>query len=153
MSDYRFVITGGDNGYCGSCGGLGDRMLLKVDDRKKEYKAYYFFRGCLGKWCWREQEFMDGLTLVRGKKWQGDFTKMWGGNIYKMWEIKNGEVIKEYPVTVKGKKYGKDGEFGDRLDGYKFAGYIEHHEVIKDAIERTRRANKNIYKNIGKKGD
>ena len=145
----RYIITGGDNGYCGRCGGLGDRALLQVDDKKHTYKAYYFFEGCLGKWCWLEQKFDDGLTLVRGKKWQGDFTKMWGGNIYKMWRIKDGQVVEEYPVVVKNNKYGKDGEFGDKLDHYKFEGYIEPEEKIKEAQEKARQAMKDIYKRIG----
>lgn len=145
----RYIITGGDNGYCGRCGGLCDRALLQVDDERQTYKAYYFFEGCLGKWCWLEQKFDDGLTLVRGKKWQGDFTKMWGGNIYKMWRIKDGQVLEEYPVIVKNNKYGKDGEFGDKLDHYKFEGYIEPEEKIKEAQEKARQAMKDIYKRIG----
>ena len=32
MDKIRYIITGGDNGYCGKCGGLGDRMLLKVKE-------------------------------------------------------------------------------------------------------------------------
>lgn len=50
MSKYRYVITGGDNGYCARCGGLGDRMLLRIDDKAKTYKAYYFAPSCLGKY-------------------------------------------------------------------------------------------------------
>lgn len=144
----RYIITGGDNGYCSRCGGLGDRALLQVDDEKQTYKAYYFFKGCLGKWCWLEQKFDDGLTLVRGKKWQGDFTKMWGGNIYKMWRIEDGKVVEEYPVIVKNNKYGKDGEFGDKLDHYKFEGYIEPEEKIKEAQEKARRAMHKLYNTI-----
>lgn len=153
MDKIRYIITGGDNGYCGKCGGLGDRMLLKVNDTKKTYQAYYFFEGCLGGWCWVEQHFDDGMTLVRGKKWQGDFTKMWRGNIYKMWRIENGEVMEEYPVVVKGNKYGKDGEFGDRLDNYKFVGYIEPKEMIEKAQERARELTKNLYARIGEQHD
>ena len=145
MARYRYVITGGDNGYCCRCGGLCDRALLKINDEDKTYQAYYFFDGCLGKWCWLEQKFSDGMTLVRGKKWQGDFAKMWGGNIYKMWRIENGEVLEEYPVVVKNNKYGKDGEFGDRLDHYKFVGYIESEEQIKEARERAKEAMKKLY--------
>lgn len=146
---YRYIITGGDNGYCGKCGGLGDRILLRVDDTNKTYKAYYFAPSCLGKWCWLEQKLADGMTLVRGNKWQGEFTKMWGGNTYKMWRIKDGQVVEEYPVIVKNNKYGKDGEFGDKLDHYKFEGYIEPEEKIKEAQEKARQAMKDIYKRIG----
>ena len=92
MAKYRYVITGGDNGYCAKCGGLGDRSLLRIDDEHKTYKQYYFFEGCLGKFCWLEQKFADGMTLVRGKKWQGDFAKMWGGNIYKMCVLRTAKL-------------------------------------------------------------
>jgi hypothetical protein len=91
------------------------------------------------------------MTLVRGKKWQGEFTKMWAGNIYKMWRIENGEVVEEYSVAVKGNKYGKDGEFGDKLDTYKYEGFIEPEEMIKEAQERARQAMKNMYKRIGER--
>ena len=151
MGKYRYVITGGDNGYCAKCGGLGDRSLLRIDDKNKTYKQYYFFEGCLGKWCWLEQKFSDGMTLVRGKKWQGEFTKMWAGNIYKMWRIENGKVVEEYSVAVKGNKYGKDGEFGDKLDTYKYEGFIEPEEMIKEAQERARQAMKDMYKRIGER--
>jgi len=150
MDKIRYIITGGDNGYCAKCGGLDDRMLLKVNDTKKTYQAYCFFEGCLGGWCWLEQHFYDGMTLVRGKKWQGEFTKMWCGNIYKMWRIENEKVVEEYPVVVKGNKYGKDGEFGDKLDTYKFIGYIEPKEKIEEEQQRVRELTKNLYARIAK---
>lgn len=145
MSKYRFVITGGDNGYCVKCGGLCDRALLKIDDEAKTYKIYYFFNGCLGKWCWHEQRFCDGWMLVRGRKWQGEFTKMWTGNMFRMWRMDGDNVVEEVPVTVKGNKYGKDGEFGDKLDHYKFDGYIEPQEMIDEHQVKIRELNKNLY--------
>ena len=145
MSKYRFVITGGDNGYCVKCGGLCDRALLRVDDEAKTYKQYYFFHGCLGKWCWLEQKFCDGWMLVRGKNWQGEFTKMWAGNMFRMWHMDGNNVVEEVPVTVKGNKYGKDGEFGDKLDHYKYEGFIEPQEMIDEAREKTKQAIANYY--------
>lgn len=55
------------------------------------------------------------------------------------------------PVTVKGNKYGKDGEFGDRLDHYKFEGYIEPEKEIKEAQETARELMKDMYKRIAQR--
>lgn len=153
MCKYRFVITGGDNGYCAKCGGLADRALLRIDDEAKTYKIYYFFNGCLGKWCWHEQRFCDGWMLVRGRKWQGEFTKMWAGNMFRMWRMDGDNVVEEVPVTVKGNKYGKDGEFGDKLDHYKFDGYIEPQEMIDEHWAKIRELNKNLYARMAERSE
>ena len=62
-----------------------------------------------------------------------------------------GEVVEEYSVAVKGNKYGKDGEFGDKLDTYKYEGFVEPEEMVKEARERARQAMKDMYKRIGEK--
>jgi hypothetical protein len=69
-----------------------------------------------------------------------------------MWRIKDGEVIEECPVTVKGGKYGKDGEFGDRLDHYKYEGFVEPQEMVDEARERAREATRDLYRKIAEKG-
>jgi hypothetical protein len=154
MSKYRYVITGGDNGYCAKCGGLCDRSLLRIDDKNKTYKQYYFFEGCLGKYCWRQQELYGGAMLVRGMLIDGHKISwnMSNNSKNKVWLVQtNGTELEYIPVVVKGNKYGKDGEFGDKLDTYKYEGFVEPEERIKEAQERARQAMKDMYKRIGER--
>lgn len=119
----RYCITGGDNGYCARCGGLCDRYLLEIDDKKKTYRGIEGADICLGKWCWQTLCLGD-WQLVRGENNYGDFYKMYGGKVYRLQRVgADGTILETRKVSVKNNKYGKDGEFGDRLDHYKFEGW------------------------------
>lgn len=145
MSKIRYIMTGGDNGYCAKCGGLGDRVLLRVDDEHKSYKMFYRAPSCLGKNCWREEELYGGRVIARGILKDGKLVYCWiepqKNKIYIVQT--NGTELEYIPVTVKNNKYGKDGEFGDKLDHYTYEGYIEPRELIdqwkqeeKEALDR-----------------
>lgn len=138
MSKYRYVFTGGDNVYCGRCGGLGDRVLLRIDDENKTYKAYYNAPSCLGKYCWYRQDLYGGVTIVRGILIDGelyrDVLKPRNNKIYILEDGGNKQTYTK--VTVKNNKYGKDGEFKDKLDTYKFEGFIESKEYIEQLKEK-----------------
>lgn len=151
MAKYRYVITGGDNGYCCRCGGLCDRALLRIDDEAKTYKQYYFFEGCLGKHCWRTQELYGGAVLTRGVLVDGhkivyNFLQPSKNKIYIVQT--NGTELEYIPVVVKGNKYGKDGELDDKLDTYTYEGCVEPQERIKEAQERAREAMRNMYSKL-----
>lgn len=154
MNRYRYIYTGGDNGYCARCGGLGDRVLLRVDDKAKTYQAYYFAPSCLGKHCWRTQELYGGAVITRGvlvdnNKIVYNWLQPSKNKIYIVQT--NGVELEYIKVQVKNNKYGKDGEFRDKLDSYKFMGYIEPRERIEEAQEKARQAMKNMYKNIAER--
>ena len=65
--------------------------------------------------------------------------------------IENGEVIEEYNVVVKGNRYGKDGEFGDKLDSYKYEGFVEPQEMIDEARAKAKQALENYYKKLAER--
>ena len=131
----RYVITGGDNGYCCKCGGLCDRALLEIDDEHKTYRGINGCDICLGKWCWRILPVGNGWFLKKYAKFKGEEVESWGGNIIKLVYIDdNGDELASEKVVVKNNKWGKDGEFKtwrngkivwDKIQQYKFLGWGE----------------------------
>lgn len=117
----RYILTGGDNGYCAKCGGLCDRALLEVNDQEKTYRYIDGYGVCLGKHCWHgffEQHYVygNGYQLSRTINGQGT-----GYGNYKV-ILPDGT---EHPLTIKHNKYGKDGEFPDKLSTYKYIGIVK----------------------------
>lgn len=132
----RYVITGGDNGYCARCGGLCDRVILEIDDDNKTIKGINNNDGlCLGKWCWRVMPIGDGWFLKRYEKTSSGEFESWGGNKYYLVYVDDqGNETEKRKVTVKNNKWGKDGEFKewrngkivwDKIQNYKFIGWGE----------------------------
>lgn len=148
----RYILTGGDNGYCARCGGLGDRSLIVVDDARKAYRYFYRAPSCLGQHCWRKQELCGGRVIARGvlvndergERLVYNFLEPKKNKIYIV--SVDGERMHFEPVVVKHNKYGKDGEFGDKLDGYTCEGYVEPDELIKQWQAETREAQREFYK-------
>lgn len=132
MGKYRYIITGGDNGYCAKCGGLCDRALLRIDDDCKVYKQYYRAPSCLGKHCWKRQELYGGVVIARGVVENGKLLyNLLQPEKNKIYIIENnGDETVFVKVTVKNNKYGKDGEFGDKLDTYTYEGTVEPKDII-----------------------
>lgn len=135
----RYVMTGGDNGYCCQCGGLCDRVILAIDDEKKTYSGIDGGNGfCLGKYCWRATPCGDFL-LKRYKKVKvyggvaTDEIECYGGDrLYLVKLDADGNEIEKHKVVVKGQKWGKDGEYKtwrggkivwDKVQNYKFLGW------------------------------
>lgn len=153
----RYILTGGDNGYCARCGGLGDRALLVVDDKKREYRAFYRAPSCLGRHCWRERELYGGRVIARGvlvndergERLVYNFLNPQKNKIYIV--SVDGERMCFDPVVVKHNKYGKDGEFGDKLDHYKYMGTVEPEELIKQWQEEAREMQRGLYKRIAER--
>lgn len=156
-NNIRYIITGGDNGYCARCGGLGDRVLLRVDDEDRSYKMFYRAPSCLGKHCWREQELYGGRAIVRGKlvkDEQGErIVYQWlDPSKNKIYIVQtNGTELEYIPVVVKNNKYGKDGEFGDKLDAYTYKGYVEPDDVVERWRQEDREALERYYNNMKNK--
>lgn len=118
MKKIRYVLSGGDNSQCLTCGGIGDRFLLRVDDNNKTYKVVAWDL-CIGKYCWRRIELDGGGVLARGELVDGKLLEY--KSKHKLWVIQtNGDELEYYRVTIKNNKYGKDGEFRDKLDTYKW---------------------------------
>lgn len=125
----RFVITGGDNCYCGRCGGACDRVLLEIDDEKKTYKGVAEL--CLGKWCWRELPIGNGWVLKRFEKCgEGEF-ESWGGNLHRLVHIdKDGRETDRRKVVVKNNKWGKDCEFKTYRNGKMVWDKIQNYKCL-----------------------
>lgn len=130
----RYVLTGGDNGYCCQCGGLCDRCVLEIDDDKKTFRGVGTTDGvCLGKWCWRSIPFGGGWFLKRYEKMEcGEFESYGGNRYYLVYIDEQGNEKERRKVVVKGQKWGKDGEFKtwrggkmvwDKIQNYKFEGW------------------------------
>lgn len=129
----RYIITGGDNGYCCRCGGLCDRVILEIDDKKKTYKVLDEGNGvCLGKWCWHSLPIGNGWFLKRYEKCCGKEFETYGGKLYRLVYIdENGNETERRKVAIKNQKWGKDGEFSewkngkivwDKIQNYKYDG-------------------------------
>ena len=149
MSKFRYVFTGGDNGFCARCGGYGDRALLVIDDENKTYRAFYRAPSCLGEHCWRKEELYGGRVIARGvlsadgNKLTYDFLSPKKNKIYIV--SVDGEKMHFDKVTVKHNKYGKDGEFGDKLDNYTYEGTVEPKELVEQWREESLQAMKRYY--------
>lgn len=110
----RFVFTGGDNCYCGECGGVCDRRLMLIDKENKVLHYLPFSETCLGKWCW----YLHGNRIRLQGDWadwyveRRDDTKIVRGKLRTVskYVITNGDI--EYPVSITTNKWGKDGEYG-----------------------------------------
>lgn len=133
MCNKRYIMTGGDNGYCCECGGLCDRVILEVDDKAKAYKVLDCGEGfCLGKYCWIEKKLNNGMHIVHGYAMENEKGKRFLPVLGRRGKRKSLRLMTEeeymawredpadtgIKVTIKGNKYGKDGEFGDKLDTY-----------------------------------
>ena len=132
----RYIITGGDNGYCCRCGGLCDRVILEVDDDKKTYKVVDEGEGvCLGRWCWHARPCGGGWFLKRYSTFNGAEFECYGGQKYYLVHVdENGNETEKRKVIVKNQKWGKDGEFKlwrngkivwDKIQSYKYEGIGE----------------------------
>ena len=98
----KIIITGGDNGYCGRCGGLCDRLVMECDTDKKTLRYIDGAGLCLGKFCWHEHICSDGTKLVRDDVWRAR-----GGVRVRVRAYRDGVEI---PCVVKNRKWGKDGD-------------------------------------------
>lgn len=101
----KIYITGGDNCYCGECGGLCDRHIMLVDTVEKtiEYLPMVFGETCLGQFC--------TSRILLADEWADWVIERitFGG---KKWIAKNTQTGETMPVIVKNSKWGKDGEYG-----------------------------------------
>ena len=112
----KIYIAGGDNCCCAICGGLCDRFVVAVDTTKKTLSLACEHEFCLGGTCWMDRSMCgeyEGWTLKR----ESNFGK--AGWWYKYY-AENEETGEKIPVTVKDKKWGKDGEYGSF--GFSYGG-------------------------------
>lgn len=119
--DYKIYITGGDNCYCGACGGVCDRLVMLVDKGTKTLRYLPIVGGetCLGKYCTHDIQLKDEWS-----DWV--ITRVtFGGNKWQAINRVTGDII---PVVVKNQKWGKDGEYGSF--GSSFFGERVGDEVI-----------------------
>lgn len=111
-----------------------------MNDEAKTYKVFYRAPSCLGKYCWRQEDLYGGRVIARGMLVNGklsyNLSKPSKNKIYIV--ETNGEELVFTKVIVKNNKYGKDGEFGDKLDNYKFLGTVEPEEQVKKWQEEYR---------------
>lgn len=114
----KFIITGGDNGYCGYSNSIADRELMVVNTAKKTLQYVSFPSICLCQKCFypkcSNSGKYAGFYLFRYRKSArgGTYTYTFESTSGKLCDLHDPEHNTIYPVEVKGNKWGKDGEYG-----------------------------------------